>query len=181
MRRLGPSRVGIAVVCAAGVVSCFDPVHADAVAALGGEAPGVDTGKTHRPGQPCSVCHGGQGPGPEFAFAGTVYLHADGAEPAVNTVVEIRESADASKGYRVRTNEVGNFTIERGEFDPTFPVFVALQDERIVEGTPGVRSMISPIGRDRGCGYCHVQGAAKDRASSRMPPVYLNLARQVGE
>jgi hypothetical protein len=168
--------LALALLAASTAASCFDPVHADDVAALGPEADGVRTGETHRPGQPCFVCHGGAGPGPEFAFAGTVYLTKDGAEPARGAQVELRQGSDPSKSYRVRTNEVGNFYVEKNRFDPVYPVFVALVDGRITEGTPGRRDMISSIGRDGGCGYCHVRDVAAAGAMLRMPQVYLNAA-----
>ena len=82
MKRLGSSLssllLPLAVVAAAsgGVLSCYDPVHDQEVAALGGEAPGVSPGPTHRPGQPCNVCHGGVGPANlRFSVAGTVYQY----------------------------------------------------------------------------------------------------------
>src|SRR5207249_3431097 len=40
-----------------GAIACGDPVHDDAVAALGPEAPGVRPGPTPRPGQPGLTCH----------------------------------------------------------------------------------------------------------------------------
>jgi hypothetical protein len=54
-------------------VGCDDPVHDDAVTALGGEDPNVPIGALHRPGQPCLVCHGGSGPAAlAFSVGGTV-------------------------------------------------------------------------------------------------------------
>lgn len=49
------------------LAAACDPVRSDAVAALGGEAPGVPHGPTHRPGQPCLLGHS------NFAVAGTVF------------------------------------------------------------------------------------------------------------
>lgn len=113
--------LALALLAAASSASCFDPVHADDVAALGPEAAGVDAGKLHRPGQPCLVCHGGAGPGPEFAFAGTVYLTQHGSEPARGTQVELRQGSDASKTFRATTNEVGNFYVEKRALIPSTP------------------------------------------------------------
>ena len=167
-------RLVLALLAAASTAACFDPVHAEDVAALGPEVDGVPRGEKHRPGQPCFVCHGGAGPGPEFAFAGTVYLTKDGPEPARGAQVELRQGNDATKSYRAKTNEVGNFYVEKKRFDPEFPVFVAVVDDRITDGTPGRRDMISDIGRNGGCGYCHVSDVPAAGATQRMPRVYLN-------
>ena len=68
-----------------GAISCYDPVHDQEVAALGGEAPGVPQGPLHRPGQPCNVCHGGIGPANlRFSVAGTVYQYSVSPSPAAN-------------------------------------------------------------------------------------------------
>ena len=64
------------------LLSC-DPVHDDAVSALGGETPGIPRGPLHRPGQPCLVCHDGASGDPAaFSMAGTVFLDANSARAA---------------------------------------------------------------------------------------------------
>jgi len=157
--------------------SCFDPVHSDTIEALGDEAPGERPGPRHRAGQPCRTCHGGDGPGsPEFSFAGTVYLSRDFPQPAVGTTVEIREAANPDKKVTRVTNEVGNFYVKKDDFDPTYPVFVTLLDSRITDLPAGRKDMISPIGRNGGCGFCHAKDITQANPAQLMPHVYLNLA-----
>ena len=85
-----------------------DPVESDAIAALGGEAPGVRRGPLHRPGQPCLLCHDGAiGDPPAFSVAGTIYddpVDLDG-EDGVNVVV----TDSLENTCTATTNEVGNF------------------------------------------------------------------------
>lgn len=173
-RSLGIGLVALFAACSA---SCFDPVHAREVAALGDEAPGVDPGATHRPGQPCRVCHGGDGPGePEFTFAGTIYLYRDLPQPAVGTTIEIREAGDETKRVTAVSNEVGNFYITKEQFNPQFPVLVSLVDTKITDQPPGQKDMITPIGRNGGCGFCHAADITEADRKKVMPHVYLNAA-----
>ena len=95
------------------VAGC-DPVHEQKMSALGGEAPGVPKGPTHRPGQPCLVCHGSQGPeSPQFSVAGTVYRHLEGKEPSVDTRVRVVDAFGRDR--TVITNQVGTFYIYASE------------------------------------------------------------------
>ncbi len=150
--------------------SCANPVHTDAVAALGDEAPGVKQGPTHRPGQPCSTCHGGDGPGPDFAMAGTIYETRGVAKALPNvTVTLIDANGDARKPV---SNEVGNFYLRAEEWAPTYPVFASLSYADPATGKNVSIDMISRIGGNRGCAFCH-HGA--DNEPSHMPPVFLRL------
>ena len=55
-------------------LAACDPVHGDAISALGPEAPDVRQGPLHRPGQPCLLCHDGALGDPQrFTIAGTVF------------------------------------------------------------------------------------------------------------
>lgn len=142
--------------------ACYDPVHADAVAQLGPEVAGVPEGLTHRAGQPCTTCHGGDGPGdPTFSVAGTIYRVRGGTDPMPNATVIVIDATGTTK--TVTTNEVGNFRIEEREWAPTFPLRVE------VEAEGARRTMVTPIGRNGGCATCH-RGAG---SSSQMPGVYL--------
>ena len=142
--------------------ACYDPVHLDAVASLGEEVAGVPRGPTHRAGQPCTTCHGGDGPGdPEFAVAGTIYAVRGGTQPFEGAVVTIVDAAGQTR--TVRSNQVGNFYIERSQWSPVFPLHVE------VEGGGARRVMVTTIGRDGGCGSCHRGGGD----SSFVPGVYL--------
>lgn len=145
--------------------SCIDPVHSDAVDALGPEAAGVREGPEHRPGQPCLTCHGGDGPGPTWVAAGTVYeVRGDLSKPLVRGIVKLEDSA--GKSIETSTNKVGNWWIEERRFTPVFPLYATVYDE----SRANQAQMVTRIGRNAGCGYCH-QGAVA--TSNRMPAVYL--------
>lgn len=142
--------------------SCVDPVHLDAVEALGPEAAGVDEGPTHRPGQPCTVCHNSSGPGePNFVAAGTVYDRR-GSSTAVPGVI-VRLSDIKGARYEAVTNDVGNFYVPENDFTPTYPMFVELERDGVT------KKMVTRIGRDGGCAVCH-RGGGDTR---HMPAVYL--------
>lgn len=160
--------VAIAMLGASGSASCIDPVHSDAVAALGPERAGVREGPTHRPGKPCRTCHGGQGPSAlELSIAGTIYSARNDLQEPLSGVTVVLE--DATKATRsVVSNEVGNFYIAIDTWSPTFPVLVTLHDQRADEG--GVKRMETPIGSNGGCAFCHY-GA--DNEPTHMPPVFL--------
>jgi hypothetical protein len=139
----------VAIATIAAIASCGDPVHSNAVDALGGEANGVRPGPTHRPGQPCLVCHGGSGPaGAEFSVAGTVYLVKGQPDPAPNVTVKITDADGHTKS--ATTNSVGNFFIRVEEGAPTAPYGVEL------DYTSGYRNpMGTKVGRDGSCAGCH--------------------------
>jgi hypothetical protein len=142
--------------------SCMNPVHSDAVAALGDEAQGVRTGPTHRPGQPCLVCHGGDGPGPDFAMAGTVYEKDGSIAPSVNTEVVLTDATGSTRTEK--TNSVGNFYIQSGRWTPTYPVDVVVQRDGVKQ------AMQTRIGRQTACATCHKSGGS----STSVAAVYLN-------
>jgi hypothetical protein len=153
---------------AAFTASCsgvLDPAHNDAVNALGGEAPGVRTGPLHRPGQPCLTCHGGDGPGPDFAVAGTVYETRGGTTPLPGAFVVMTDASGETR--RSLTNSAGNFYINASEWNPAFPMRVGLVYDN------ETKDMNTRIGRNGGCGECH-QGAG---SSTKMPFVYLREAQ----
>lgn len=149
------------------VTSCWDPVHTDAVDALGPERKGVRPGPSHRPGQPCLTCHGGDGPGePELSIAGTVYSAEGIAEPLSDVLVQITDATGVS--HSVASNEVGNFYIAADQWRPVYPIRVELRDRRADEN--GRKPMLSTIGRAGDCATCHY-GATNE--PGHMPPVYL--------
>ncbi len=148
--------------------SCGDPVHADAVAALGPEAAGVREGPTHRPGQPCTVCHSGSGPGsPVWSIAGTVYEARGSTTPAVGATVTVYDSA--GKNVVLTTNGVGNFYVEQAQFAPVFPL------TSVTVAAPGHQQafMNSLVNGTGGCAECHTGSGSV----GKMPAVYLG-ARQ---
>lgn len=143
--------------------SCFDPVHADRVDALGPEKDGVRPGPDHRPGQPCNTCHGGNGPGsPEFSVAGTVYTTPDATEAAQG----VRITITASDGSTITlvSNSVGNFYATKEEWYGPFPMKVQVDGAKT--------QMTTRIGGQAGCGFCHRNPADVDH----VPAIYLNPA-----
>ena len=154
---------------AAASTSCANPVHSDAVAALGDEAPGVGPGPTHRPGQPCLVCHGGDGPGPDFAIGGTIYAKRNGADALPGVTVSLTDATGATK--TPVSNAVGNFYLTQQEWSPTFPIFVRLlyTDPNTKKVT--VKDMSTRMGGNGACAFCH---HGPDNETFHMPPVYLS-------
>lgn len=130
------------------VVACNDPVHDAEIAALGGEVAGVPKGPTHRPGQPCLVCHGSQGPAsPEFSVAGTIYAHPNTKVPVPGTTVRVLD-ADGT-WYETKTNCAGNFLVLASDYAPKFPLYAAVK----LDSSANV--MQSPMHRDGSCNGCH--------------------------
>lgn len=108
------------------LVAC-DPVHDDAVSALGGETPGVRRGPLHRPGQPCILCHDGALGDPQrFAVAGTVFQTPGGKVPAVNATVTLTDANGTT--IQVVTNAAGNFYVTPTQYDPVVPMQVAVAE-----------------------------------------------------
>ena len=156
--------------------SCFDPVHSDDVAALGGELSGVEPGPRHRPGQPCLVCHGGSGPAsPEFEIGGTIYEYRDVPSAGVDGV-EVRITDATGTVVTLQSNRAGNFFLEKGRTPLFYPLNVELNDSRITDKPTGVKTMITPIGRRADCAFCHVNNLDPADKKTHMPQVYLNLA-----
>jgi hypothetical protein len=155
------------VALAAGAASCLDPVHDEAVDALGPERRGVREGPNHRPGQPCRTCHGGLGPASaELAIAGTVYAARGVLEPLAGVTIALTDATGETR--RTASNEVGNFFIGAESWSPSFPVTVRLEDVRADDARG--KAMETPIRRTGDCATCH-HGA--DGEPTHMPPVYL--------
>jgi hypothetical protein len=143
-----PVAAGVLGLC----LAACDPVHTDEIAALGGEAPGVPRGPTHRPGQPCLLCHDG-GRAHEFSVAGTVFespLNSQGASGVTVTMVD-----SAGSMYAATTNAVGNFYVTPDEWTPAYPLpSTTLTDGHV--STP----MYSEIARNGSCAGCHTNPAS---------------------
>jgi hypothetical protein len=138
----------VIVVAALLSVACADPVHDAAVDALGPEAPGVPKGPTHRPGQPCLTCHGGEGPSSlVMAFGGTVYAHATGTAPAVGATVRV--AAADQRTFETSTNAAGNFWIPERLFSPIFPANTSVTLGQVS------RIMRTTMRLDGSCNGCH--------------------------
>lgn len=142
----------LAVLLAFAVPACFDPVHDERVAALGPEAPGVEEGELHRPGQPCTVCHGDKGPGsPSFGIGGTVFKTDSRQTPLAGAAVRL--SDEHLRTLVLTTNEAGNFYAESDEFPLSFPLWVSIDWRgRSVD-------MVTPVFRAGSCAECHADPA----------------------
>jgi mono/diheme cytochrome c family protein len=138
----------VAALLIALAAACYDPVHEDDVASLGNEVPGVPEGPLHRPGQHCTTCHGGDGPGdPQWSVAGTIFAYKGQTKPEVGATVTVTDKNGAQ--IVLTTNEAGNFYVEKDVWNPAYPLHVKIS-------VPGItRSMDSSIGRDGGCAACH--------------------------
>ena len=169
----GVRALALAIVAAAlgAAASCSDPVHDSEVAALGGETD-IPQSEYHRAGQPCSVCHGQEGPAKtQFALAGTVFLGPDCRVGAPNAEVLIVDSLGNQPPGRVVTNCVGNFEIAQdvwlsstGGSLPAFPILAWVRQDGIL------KKMMSHVSRETSCNQCH-----KDPNSDDSPGhIYMN-------
>ena len=134
------------------VEDVLDPVHADAVAALGPEVFGLPKGPTHRPGQPCLTCHSGQGPGKsEFSVAGTVYKTKPSTEWLEGATVSLTDAEGTIR--QLTTNQTGNCLIKKSEWTPVYPM-------RVKVSFGGVSiDMLTHVGRAGACADCHTDPA----------------------
>ncbi len=136
-------------------VGCQDPVHDDKVSALGPEPGPYERGPLHRPGQPCTVCHGGKGPSHNaFDLAGTTFYSKNSLDPLAFATVVLYDADGNTEAYG--TNDVGNFFIKEGELTLQYPLWVAIESS-------GVRvRMETPIFRARSCAQCHFDPVGTD-------------------
>jgi cytochrome c553 len=149
----------LAVLAAAAVAAACntDPVHTNAVNALGPEVAGIPKGEFHRAGQPCATCHGDEGPAnTTFSVAGTVFFGPANTSAPVgvgNATVTLED--DTQSRFTVSTNCVGNFFVQPGDWPghPQFPVLVTISGQP--EGSTLTLSMQSHIGRAASCAECH--------------------------
>jgi hypothetical protein len=155
-----------AYACVAGalvlpVASCGDPVHDDAVAALGPEDPNVPRGPLHRPGQPCLLCHRDGGAASPFGLGGTVYMTVTGPKPVANVTVLVFDATNAV--FTTTTNCVGNFFVRSDAYTPVYPIWATLRAGRIQ------RDMDSPAHSEGSCAGCHTATVGPTSPG----PVYL--------
>jgi hypothetical protein len=141
----------LALLCGlAGAAAC-DPVHQDAVDALGPEAPGVRRGPLHRPGQPCLLCHDGTVGAPQaFSVAGTIFERPTSTTPVENANVHVVD-ADG-KAFDATTNAAGNFYVLPSQFTPRYPMRVSIT-------TPVAVQMQTLTEMEGSCAGCHVDPA----------------------
>jgi hypothetical protein len=154
------------VVIAAG---CGNPVVDARIAALGPEDPAVPESDIHRPGQPCLLCHGPyKGADPEMVVAGTVYAYAfttsDKNEepiPVEGATVELFDAygktaidPTTNEPFKIETNCAGNFYVTKAQWNPGFPLNVAIYCP-VGMDEPQRVPMASRISRDGSCAGCH--------------------------
>lgn len=152
---------------------CSDPIQSGRIDELGKEVTGIPKGEYHRAGQPCVVCHAPNGTAPNsvFSVAGTIF-----AGPQVKTGVanaEVRMTDSFGTKFIAKTNCVGNFFVKPDEWDPQFPILVAVAKG----GT--LRRMNSVIGRESSCGTCHTTRNDRD-PNQQLIQVYLYGTDEVG-
>jgi len=129
-------------------------VHDGEVAALGPEAPGIPKGEYHRAGQPCLVCHGGEGPASTvFTVAGTIFAGPYNA--TMNNTLGVDQASayfvdDNGAMNAATTNCVGNFWITPSTWNPAFPIIV-----EVFGPTGSGIPMPGHIGRTGSCATCH--------------------------
>jgi len=160
---LGPAALAALV----GLGACIDPIQQRNVEDLGGETDGIRPGPRHRAGQPCLVCHNGEGLGgpPHFSVAGTVYAQDGSTQGAQGVTVTMTDAKN--KTVVKTTNDVGNFYVQFSEWDPAFPLKV-----KIGQGTL-TQEMQSVVGGTGSCADCH---KGTKGSTSSMPAVYLKDA-----
>jgi hypothetical protein len=147
----------VLVLAAGGVVACGDPVVDAQIAALPGEVPGIRTGPMHRGGQPCTLCHSAYGGRhPQFTVAGTLYQKPTNRVPVEGAAVHVTDATGAMRD--LITNCAGNFYVADTEWQPTFPLKVDISDP----ATGEAKTMVTKIGRDASCAFCHVDPAGTD-------------------
>jgi hypothetical protein len=149
------SLVSLAVVALFSLASLganCDPVQDDLKASLGDEVAGVQEGPTHRPGQPCTVCHDGKlGDPNEFSVAGTIFQNETDRVAAEGAVVTLH-SGDGST-FQLTANSAGNFYVEPSQFTAVYP----MKTDVLYKGV--TVKMTTNIGRDGACGQCHTDPA----------------------
>ena len=147
-RRVMGLRIASVALAALATTCTLDPVQSEAVADLGGEAPGVAPGPLHRPGQPSLVCHDGTTAQPAMSVGGTVYGVVGSASALSGASVEL--TAENGATFEATTNAAGNFYVEASAWQPVYPLRVAV-------AFGGLTSTMSTIiGRDGSCAACHV-------------------------
>lgn len=137
-------RLGAALSALALAMCTFEPVGDEASADLGDEAPGVSPGPTHRPGQPCLVCHAD-----DYSVAGTIYAVKGDKAGVAGASVLLTDVNNAT--FTATTNAVGNFFVAKDAWAPAFPLHAAVTIGNVTA------TMSSIIGRDGSCASCHAE------------------------
>jgi hypothetical protein len=141
------------VIVALGIAACIGstPEDRERDALSGG-----GKGPTHRPGEPCRLCH-------DFELAGTVYRRAADTRGLAGATVKVTDAA--GHAFSASTNSVGTFyaTIDGSLAAPeaaeegrvllpwslTYPLHVSVAKGAVE------KKMRSVIHREGSCGECH--------------------------
>lgn len=150
----------LALVLASG---CANPIQDARIAQLGPEDPAIPPSDIHRAGQPCLLCHGAyQGAEPEMTVAGTIYGYSwDTAHskadpiPVKDVTIEISDAFGTSPATPPKTNCAGNFYLTKDDWNPSFPLRVAIRYPVTGEENGERVSMGTRISRDGSCNGCH--------------------------
>jgi hypothetical protein len=145
VKRAALPSLSAALVAAALAGSC-DPVHEHQEDVLADNAPGVQNGPLHRPGEPCLVCHDG-----DFSMAGTIFVGGNDKTPLAGATVTLTGADGVTES--LRTNAAGNFYANASDYTPHYPVHVS-----VTSGGTTVQ-MVSHIGGNGSCAFCHVDPA----------------------
>jgi len=151
------------VLCAALASGCANPIQDALIEQLGPEDPAVPESDIHRPGQPCLLCHGPyKGAEPEMSVAGTIYGYSwDAAHaksepiPVKDVIIEISDAFGTSPAVAPKTNCAGNFYLTKEDWNPSFPLRVAIRYPVPGEENGERVSMGTRISRDGSCNGCH--------------------------
>jgi cytochrome c553 len=159
-----PLLLGASMVVAAIVSSCADPVHDALVASLGPENSAIPEGQYHRAGQPCTACHGPEGPAKtEFSLAGTIFW-SGGVAQYSGSVVGVNDATvsivdSLGTQTQIQTNCVGNFYVLQSAQSFAFPILAAVFAGANNEYTARMTTQIS---RASSCGQCHTDPVSYD-------------------
>jgi hypothetical protein len=173
------SALAACVAIAALAAACTtDPVHSNAVNALGPEVDGIPQGEYHRAGQPCLTCHGPDGPAnKQFTMAGTVFYGPAATAPPVGIggVTVTLEDDTGSENSTAVTNCVGNFYLTADDWPghPQFPVLVTIAAGQ--GSSLQSQSMQSHVGRTGSCADCHMYPTTNNYY---MTPGFVHLNAQ---
>ena len=120
----------------------------------------VPQGPLHRPGQPCTWCHGGPSPrAPVWELAGTAYRLPGDLEGLAGVAIAVTDAR--GRLLTAITNEAGNFWVTVGSGEGEDPGEARIPDPlvfplRVALSFAGKqREMRNVIGRETSCAACH--------------------------